>query len=115
MQLAITKHSALFSTCPQIQPEDIATIAALGFKTIMNNRPDNEGGTSQPTSAAIQKMADQLGLTYIHIPVTPGQITETNIADCRTLLTRAPTPILGFCKSGNRASSLYQRANPTVT
>lgn len=113
MQLAITERSTQFSTCPQIQPEDVAGIAALGFKTIMNNRPDHEGGSAQPTSAAIAAIAQQMGLTYIHIPITPGQMSPADIAQCSAQLSKAPTPILGFCKSGVRANLLYEIASQT--
>ena len=44
MPLFITKLSDTFSTSPQITVDDVVAIAALGFKTIINNRPDGEGG-----------------------------------------------------------------------
>lgn len=110
MALAITKISDTFSTSPQITADDIAEIAALGFKTIINNRPDNEGGAEQPRSVSIQSAAEKAGLVYLHIPVIPGNITESNVAACTQFLANAPTPILGFCRTGNRASNLYQKA-----
>jgi len=111
MTLSITRISETFSTSPQISADDVAEIAALGFKTIINNRPDSEGGAEQPTSDAIKSAADKAGLTYIHIPVIPGNITEANVSECASFLMHVPTPILGFCRTGNRASSLYQQAS----
>ena len=108
MQPSITKHTETFSSCPQISPEDIPSIAALGYKTIINNRPDNEGGATQPTSESIKLAAEQAGLHYIHIPVIPNNITPSNIETCVNFVADRPTPILGFCKTGMRATSLFK-------
>jgi uncharacterized protein (TIGR01244 family) len=54
MTIQITKLTDEFSTAPQISVEDIAEIAQLGFKTIINNRPDAEGGDEQPKSAQLK-------------------------------------------------------------
>ena len=110
MPLTITKISEVFSTSPQITVNDIPEIATLGFKTIINNRPDGEGGAKQPTSATIKAAAEKTGLAYLYLPVIPGNITESNVAECATFLAGAASPILGFCRTGNRASNLYQQA-----
>lgn len=102
--------SADFHCATQISVDDIAQIAALGFKTIVNNRPDGEGGASQPTSAQLQAEAEKHGITYIYIPVVPGGITADHAALLKQRLETAPKPVLGFCKSGMRASSLYKMA-----
>lgn len=110
MTVTITKHSESFSSCPQISPDDIQEIAALGFKTIINSRPDNEGGALQPSSDAIKAAAEKVGLLYIHIPVIPNNIAQTAIDTCASFATDAPTPILGFCRTGMRATTLYKSA-----
>jgi len=119
MTLTITKHTDQFSSSPQLNPEDMTEIANLGFKTIINARPDNEGGNAQPTSDSIQKAAQQAGLSYIHIPVVPNNIQADAVETCAHFVSSAPTPILGFCKSGMRAASLYkaasQKNNPNAT
>lgn len=114
MSLNITKHSEDFSTCSQIVESDIPEIAALGFKTVINNRPDNEGGPDQPASSQLEAAARKAGLHYIHIPVIPGNITPQNIADCIKFTKAAPAPILGFCRTGLRAGNLYQQAKNHV-
>jgi uncharacterized protein (TIGR01244 family) len=118
MSLTITKHSETFSSCPQINPEDIAEIAQLGFKTIMNARPDNEGGAEQPLSNNLKTAAEKAGLTYVHIPVIPNNIQPSDVNTCASFVSNAPTPVLGFCKTGMRATSLYnatQQASQTST
>ena len=110
MTIQITQHSPEFSTAPQIQVEDVAEIAQLGFKTIINNRPDLEGGAEQPTSDQIKKVAEKLGLAYFYIPVVPNNIQANQIADFSSAFAVAAKPVLGFCRTGNRASSLYKAA-----
>jgi len=40
---------------PQLTPDAMAAAAEAGFKAVINNRPDMEGGPEQPTSAAIER------------------------------------------------------------
>lgn len=110
MALNITKISDTYSTAPQIQPSDIAEIAQLGFKTIINNRPDLEGGAEQPSSDAIAEAATQHGIQYVYIPVVPNQIQASQVDAFSQAFAAAPKPVLGFCRTGNRASQMYSRA-----
>lgn len=66
----------------QIGPEHVGQVVEKAFKSIINNRPDMEGGPEQPTSAQIEEAARQAGLDYVYQPVVAGQITEL---DVRTL------------------------------
>lgn len=117
MALTITKHNEHFSSSPQINPEDITKIAALGFKSIINARPDNEGGVEQPLSDNLKIAAEAAGLTYVHIPVIPNNIQPSDVDTCASFVSNAPTPVLGFCRTGMRATSLYkstQQASQTT-
>jgi uncharacterized protein (TIGR01244 family) len=110
MTIQITKLSDEFSTAPQISVDEVAEVAHLGFKTIINNRPDNEGGAEQPTSAQLKVAADQLGLTYIHIPVIPNNIELSQIDAFSAAYNLAEKPVLGFCRTGNRAGNMFKLA-----
>lgn len=99
-----------FSFTSQIEIKDIAEIASLGFKTIINNRPDFEGGNEQPQSAEIEAEAKKYGIAYSHIPVIPNQITPESVIAFKKSYESAQKPILGFCKSGNRASTICKLA-----
>ncbi len=109
MNIAITRHTDTFATAPQLQPADLAGIAALSFKTVINARPDGESA-DQPAGAAIEAAAQSAGLHYAHLPVVAGQITPAHGQQFAELLTRHPGPVLAFCRSGARAVSLYQLA-----
>ncbi|HEY0562297.1 MAG TPA: TIGR01244 family sulfur transferase [Methylophilus sp.] len=110
MALTITKISADYSTSPQITPADVAEIARLGFKAIMNNRPDDEGGAGQPSSAAIEAAAIAHGLQYYHIPVVPNNIQADQVAAFSKAWATASKPMLGFCRTGNRAANMLALA-----
>ncbi len=94
----------------QLYPENMAEAAAKGFKSIINNRPDMEGGTVQPTSADMQVAAEAAGLTYVAQPVVAGQITEQDVKVFAEHLNALAKPILIFCRSGARSNNLYQLA-----
>ncbi|MDP3608545.1 MAG: TIGR01244 family sulfur transferase [Methylophilus sp.] len=111
MALNITKMTDDYSTSPQINPSDMAEIASLGFKTIINNRPDLEGGAEQPTSSAIAAAAKEHGLQYVYIPVVPNQIQADQVEAFSKALSTTPKPVLGFCRTGNRASQMLTRVN----
>lgn len=95
---------------PQLTPEAMAEVAALGFKSVVNNRPDFEHGPSQPSSAQIQAAAEAAGLQYRHLPVDGGYQTPEEIAAFAQLLQELPRPLLAFCRSGVRSNNLYLQA-----
>lgn len=115
MTIQITKVSDDFSTAPQISVEDIAEIAQLGFKTIINNRPDNEGGAEQPTSMQLAAAAEKLGLNYVYIPVIPNNIQPNQIDAFSATYSLAAKPALGFCRTGNRAGSIFKLAQTSLS
>jgi len=41
------------SVAPQLTPPAMAEAARAGFRSVINNRPDFEGGPQQPTNASI--------------------------------------------------------------
>lgn len=111
MDPIVTRISNDFSTSPQLRPEQLAELAARGFRSVINNRPDGEGGAEQPTSAAIERAAGSAGLEYAYLPVVSGKITPGEVETFSRLLEQLPKPILAFCRSGTRSGILYRMAN----
>ncbi len=109
MAVKITQHSKNFSTAPQINVDDVAEIAQLGFKTIINNRPDDEGGALKPTSAQIQAAAKKHGLDYIYVPVIPNKISD-QLDTYSAAYIAAEKPVLGYCGTGYRAGVIFNLA-----
>lgn len=106
----VQQLSSDLGTSPQLDPGAMAWAAQAGFKSVINNRPDFEGGPEQPTSAAIEAAAREVGLRYVHLPVAPGVQTAEEVARFKALLAELPKPILAFCRSGARSGKLYQAA-----
>lgn len=107
--IAIKSIDPRFSITGQISLDDLEKIAQSGFKTIVNFRPDGEGGDAQPTSAVLSAKAATLGLAYVYIPVIPNQIQPGQITSLSTVFDQHPQPVLGFCRTGNRAQTVYQQ------
>ena len=109
--MQINKITDQFGACAQISADDMEAIAQQGYKTIVNFRPDLEGGDTQPTSASLEAKAKQLGLGYVYIPVVPNQIKPEQVAAFAEVLSQQAKPILGFCRTGNRATNMFQQAS----
>ena len=95
---------------PQLTPEAMAEAAAMGFRSVVNNRPDFEHGPDQPTSAAIEAAAQAAGMEYRHLPVAGGYQSPDEIAAFADLLASLPRPLLVFCRSGARSARLFMQA-----
>jgi uncharacterized protein (TIGR01244 family) len=98
-----------FSVSPQLAAEDFAELAAAGYKTVINNRPDGEE-PGQLTAAEAQQLAQEQGLNYVHIPVKIPDLTTAIVDQFSTALTDNPGPILAHCKSGTRSCVLWTMA-----
>ena len=94
----------------QIGPEHLVQVVEKGFKSVINNRTDMEGGPEQPTSAQIEEAARIAGLDYVYQPVVAGQITEMDVRTFANHFNELPKPVLMFCRTGNRSNNLYQLA-----
>lgn len=108
MPLTISAHTDHFATAPQIAPEDMPAIAAQGFSTVVNNRPDGEGGPEQPSSQAMAAAAQASGLDYHYLPVISGQITPEQVARFAAIVAAAKGPVLAFCRSGARSTTIWR-------
>ena len=97
------------SVAPQIAVEQVAEIAAAGFKTIVNNRPDDEDA-GQPSGDAIRAAAEAAGLKYVSIPVTHAGFSHPQIDAMTQALTDSDGPVLAYCRSGTRSCNLWALA-----
>jgi uncharacterized protein (TIGR01244 family) len=96
-----------FAVAPQLSVDDVAEVAAQGFKSVVNNRPDLEGGPDQPLASTIEAAARAAGLEYVHIPVVSGAYTPEQVTAMRQALQTLPKPVLAFCRSGGRCTQLF--------
>ena len=110
MTLALQRLDADVSVAPQLGPEAMAEAKAAGFRSVINNRPDFEGGASQPTNASIEAAARAAGLEYAFLPVASNFQSLEEIARFGELIASLPKPILAFCRSGTRSGRLWRTA-----
>ncbi len=95
-----------FSVAPQISEADIDEIAAAGFKTVIANRPDGEGGVDQPRMGSIRARAEEKGLTFVALPFS-GAPTPEIIERMQSILAEAPAPALAYCRTGTRSITAW--------
>ncbi|AEQ50959.1 TIGR01244 family sulfur transferase [Pelagibacterium halotolerans] len=101
----IKKIDDRFSTTGQINPGDIEALRNMGFVGIVCARPDDEE-PGQPSFAQIESAARSAGLSAFHVPVS-GPLTEDQIIRFHEAMASLEGPVLGYCRSGGRAGSLY--------
>jgi sulfide:quinone oxidoreductase len=94
------------SVSPQIAASDLEAIAAVGFRSVICNRPDGEK-QEQPAFSDIDLAARAYGLQVRHLPVDPKNITDEDVGAFATLTAELPKPILAYCGTGTRATSLW--------
>ena len=105
----ITRLDDGFAVSGQIAAQDIPDIAAAGFRSIICNRPDGEGA-DQPAFDEIARAARAAGLEAAYLPIVPGQMSEADMRGFADLVRTMPGPVFGYCRSGARASGLWQAA-----
>ncbi len=86
----------------QPSAEGLAQLKALGFKTVVNLRTDQEGAKDEE---AVVKAA---GLAYVSVPVTAETLSRAD-ADAVGRVLDDPTagPVLLHCASANRVGALW--------
>ncbi|MEO8309690.1 MAG: TIGR01244 family sulfur transferase [Caldimonas sp.] len=110
MTLATQRLGDDIAVAGQLGPEAMAEAAAAGFRSVINNRPDFEGGPTQPSSASIEAAARAAGLEYAWLPVAPSVQSADEIARFAALLASLPRPTLAFCRTGTRSAKLVRAA-----
>ena len=102
----IRKIDDQFAVTGQITPAEVKAVADAGYHAILCARPDHEE-PGQPTFSEVARAAEAAGLQVVHIPVSGG-LREGDVIRFQEAWSAMPKPMLGYCRSGARASSLYQ-------
>lgn len=102
----IKKIDSMMAVSGQVTPDELATIAEQGFRSIICNRPDGEGA-DQPTFKEIETAAKKLGLEAVYIPITSGMVKDEDATAFMAALDRLPGPTLAFCRTGTRSATLW--------
>jgi uncharacterized protein (TIGR01244 family) len=103
------KLDEIITVTGQIDPAAVPSIAAQGFRLIINNRPDGEQ-PGQPLGDALAAAAQRAGLEYIAIPIDQSGFSPAQVAAMATALAKADGPVLAFCRSGTRSTFAWALA-----
>lgn len=105
-QMDIRALTPTYAVSPQIDPADLPAIKAAGYTTVIDNRPDGEISPDLHTDV-MRAAAESLGLTFVAIPIIPGQLGEAQITAQKAAMAAASGPVLAYCASGNRCSVVW--------
>ena len=108
MKLAVLTPNVTALAQPSV--DDVAELAARGYKSIISNRPEGET-EDQPAWLDLKAAAAAKGMDAVQIPVVMGQITDEQVAAFRNALEQLPKPVAVFCRSGTRAALMWALAN----
>jgi uncharacterized protein (TIGR01244 family) len=95
-----------YAVAPQIDLSDLAELAALGFTTLINNRPDDEV-PPEIQSARMKAAAEDAGLVYVANPVINGAMTMDMVAAQGQAIADASGAVFAYCRSGTRSSIVW--------
>ena len=95
----------------QLFEHDVRLMAKQGVRSIMNNRPDGES-MGQPLSADLAIIAEELGMTFLHLPVDLRALTEQIVEEFAKACDELERPLLIFCRSGARSTTVWEMAEP---
>ena len=95
----------------QISAADMKDIAAAGFTSVVNNRPDGEAVFGQPRTADLRQAAQDAGLVFLDLPFAGPRATPDQVRAFNGLLAQTPGPLLAYCKSGMRSTFLWGAAS----
>jgi sulfide:quinone oxidoreductase len=102
------------AVAPQLVAPDFAGLAQMGFRTVVNNRPDGEVAGQLP-SAEAEQAARAAGLGYHYLPVANARVTDADVVHAFTVLIQTvPRPLLAYCRSGTRCTLLWAQARAKV-
>lgn len=101
-----------FAVAPQLAVEDVAEAARLGYRHLVNNRPDGEA-LDQPLGSDMEAAALAAGMTYRHAPFQ-GPPSPDAVEILAQILTETTEPVLAFCRSGTRSVTTWAVVDAAV-
>ena len=100
-----------FAVTGAIDAADFAIIRALGFRSVINNRPDGEE-PGQLTGADEAALATSAGLGYRFIPAAKLDLFSDHVVgEMQSALQTLDGPILAHCKAGMRSAIAWAAAS----
>lgn len=98
--------TATYSVTPQIEPSDVATLAAMGVKTLICNRPDSENPPALQ-AATMQAEAEAHGIAFVFNPFQGHTMNQDHVDEQADAIAGSEGPVVGYCASGNRCTVVW--------
>ena len=103
------KVSGNYYVSSQISEEDLDYFKNERFSLIVCNRPNGEE-ENQIDFELIQKRCESIGLTFINLPMIPGDLQSELILETKKILDKKQKT-LAYCRTGTRCINLWACAN----
>ena len=91
----------------QLFEHDVRLAAKQGVRSIINNRSDGES-MGQPLSADLAKVAEEFGVTFVHLPIDLKSITQQDAEAFAKVCDELKRPLLIFSRSGARSTKIWE-------
>lgn len=93
----------------QLFEHDLRLAAKQGVRSIMNNRSDAES-MGQPSSSDLAKVAEELGMVFLHFPIDPKSITRQDVEAFARICEELERPLIIFSRTGARSTRIWEMA-----
>jgi sulfide:quinone oxidoreductase len=96
------------SVSPQLHIGEMSLVHALGFRSVICNRPDGEA-VDQPLFETIRQLGLNSGIETAYVPLKPEKSTDEDLALMTEMVHQLPKPILAYCGTGARSEALLKK------
>ena len=87
---------------------EMAGLARAGVEVVVCNRPEHEA-EGQPTFAELEQAVNAVGMDFVAIPFSRGQM-QTDHCEAFASLLESGKKVHAFCRTGNRSCNLWAGA-----
>ena len=109
LQIRVMELAHQVSVSGQLFEHDVRLLAEQGVRSIMNNRGDGEA-PGQPFSADLARVAEEAGVTFVHLPINPRSISDQDVEAFAKACSELERPLHLFCRSGARTTRIWEMA-----
>jgi uncharacterized protein (TIGR01244 family) len=102
----IRQITPTYFVAPQVDPADMAEVAAAGIATVICNRPDEEVPPAFQADA-VEMAALEAGLNFVRLPLTHQTMTRQNVDLHMSHADAIAEPVLAYCASGTRSTVVW--------
>lgn len=103
--ISFREHGDDVVCLPQVTAAGVVELAAMGIRSIICNRPDDEA--EAVPSQGIADAAALAGMQFAYLPVRMETLSMKDGAAFVHLLEVLPKPIAAYCRTGRRSTALW--------